>query len=264
LSVSESHASIRADADGYAILDHGSTNGTKVNGGAVSASRKRRLADGDRIELGLYQIQFHAGVPIARPASAERTAELARRLFRQGQRSDGRASPRLVVVSPAQAGKTLLIPEPPARSLVGSAAHCQLVLADPEVAPEHCELRRDLDGVLVRQLDGSRALAINGHAVSERRLRDGDALVLGSTELMFEDPTEGELQALTGRPDVKLAPAPDAPAGSAPATADEAPARPAPPPSARRPSFDADVLVYTLAALIIAASVLGLIALMQD
>ena len=53
--VSRRHAEIRVNADNAEIVDLGSTNGIRVNGNAVPASR---LADGDRIDLGSTSLVF--------------------------------------------------------------------------------------------------------------------------------------------------------------------------------------------------------------
>jgi pSer/pThr/pTyr-binding forkhead associated (FHA) protein len=260
LTVSEVHAVVRLDAEGYGIIDEGSTNGTRVNGVRLTAGRRKRLADGDRIEVGVYALTFHAGVALAQTITAERTAELARRLFRQSQRGAAVSAPRLVVLDGPRAGLHLDIPPPPARLLIGRDAHCQLALADPEVLPEHAEAIPDLDGVLLRAtVDGG--LSINGHRVTERRLRGGDEVVLGATRLQFEEPAEEPIENLGAEPDKPLPPDEPEPQPSVPVED----ASPPPPPRMRPPrprGFDADVIIYTLAAVVIAISAAALIALM--
>jgi len=55
-NVSRRHAAfIRLD-DGWAVVDLGSTNGTRVNGEPV---KHRRLRDGDVIEIGLVRLVYH-------------------------------------------------------------------------------------------------------------------------------------------------------------------------------------------------------------
>lgn len=269
LSVSESHASLRDEGDGYVLVDQGSTNGTKINGVVLPLGRKRKLVEGDRIEVGACALTFQASLPIARPTTAERTSELARRLFRQWQKGGLQQGPRLVVLQGAATGKTLVLPEPPARALLGSAATCQLVLeADDAVAPEHCELVRDLDGVLMRALDQARGFDVNGRPVTERRLHDGDELRLGGSVLLFEEPADELLHALSSEPDapVALIAPPPAAAGDALLPDEAGRSEPTPSPRLDPPprSWDGDMLVYGLAALVIAVSVLGLFALLRD
>ena len=57
-NASRRHAAIRRTAEGWTIEDLGSTNGVRVNG--VQAVGARRLADGDRIELGHTELTFES------------------------------------------------------------------------------------------------------------------------------------------------------------------------------------------------------------
>jgi pSer/pThr/pTyr-binding forkhead associated (FHA) protein len=267
LTVSEVHATVRLDSDGYAITDNDSTNGTRVNGTRLPGQRRKRLHDGDRIDIGAYTLSFHAGVALAQAVTSERTAELARRLFR-GSRAGARlGDPRLVLLSGPDTGKSVAVPQPPARLLLGRAPDCQLVLAEPALLPEHAELVRDLDGVLIKSLDPERPLSINEQSVAQRRLRDGDELLLGATRLLYEEPAEQPIEQLAAEPDSPLGPAP-APVAAQPELP-AAPSLPAPrrsDPAVRAastgPSFDADVLIYLFAAVVFAVSAAGLIALM--
>jgi diguanylate cyclase (GGDEF)-like protein len=53
ITVSRRHALIAINADGsVSLTDHGSTNGTRVNGKAIAPKRAVRLEDGDRVQLG--------------------------------------------------------------------------------------------------------------------------------------------------------------------------------------------------------------------
>jgi len=54
--VSRKHFVVRYAQGGYFLQDQGSTGGTLINGEPVEA---RRLADGDRIDLGDTTLVFH-------------------------------------------------------------------------------------------------------------------------------------------------------------------------------------------------------------
>jgi len=56
-SVSRYHAEIRAKGEGFAVVDLGSTNGTRVNGVRVT---ERDLRDGDELSFGNVRVQFSA------------------------------------------------------------------------------------------------------------------------------------------------------------------------------------------------------------
>jgi pSer/pThr/pTyr-binding forkhead associated (FHA) protein len=273
LTVSDVHATVRLEGDGYAITDHDSTNGTKVNGARIAPQRGKRLRDGDTLEIGVYALSFHTDFALTQTVTSERTAELARRLFRSSKAGARLGVPRLVQVSGPDSGKSLSVPAPPSRLLIGSAAQCQLVLADPAVAAEHAEVTRDLDGVLIRAIDPGHALEINGQPLQQRRLRDGDELLLGAVRVLFEEPAEEPIEQLTGEPDrpvpAKVEPVPvnaepesDA-ASAVPERESSPPPKPVKPKGRGGPPIDADVLIYVFAAIVIAVSLAGLIALMR-
>jgi len=54
--VSRNHATIEFRDGEWWVVDHGSTNGTFVNGRMV---KERLLADGDRISIGGSELQFN-------------------------------------------------------------------------------------------------------------------------------------------------------------------------------------------------------------
>jgi hypothetical protein len=57
-SASRRHAEVRPSGDGWALVDLGSTNGTRINGAPVT---ERRLEDGDVIAVGDTTFRFEAG-----------------------------------------------------------------------------------------------------------------------------------------------------------------------------------------------------------
>lgn len=60
--ISRLHAVLVATADGWAVLDPGSANGTQVNGTDIPTSKQIPLRDGDRISLGAWTtITVHGG-----------------------------------------------------------------------------------------------------------------------------------------------------------------------------------------------------------
>jgi pSer/pThr/pTyr-binding forkhead associated (FHA) protein len=202
--VSTRHASIRLESSARAVLlDHGSTNGTRVNGQALIAERPRVLRDGDQIEVGPFRIEVRLGVPVASPTSRERTVSLARRILQQ-QSSVDIERPRVVILNGPRKGTELSIPPPPAHLRVGRAENADLFLDDADASREHAELVVDLDGVVLRDLGSKNGLEIGGRRFTERRLKDRDEVLIGATVIAFEDPTEHLLHEREQLEDLKL------------------------------------------------------------
>jgi pSer/pThr/pTyr-binding forkhead associated (FHA) protein len=299
-AVSEQHAVLRLEGNGYVIVDEGATNGTRVNGVRLVPGRAKALRTGDVLEFAPFALVFHAGVATSAPTSTEQTAALARRLVREvlDPRGTASAPPRLVVVGGPQAGTALTLPQPPARLLVGRGESCDLVLGDADCSREHLELVCDLDGTLARDLGSKNGVRLNDRPLRERRLRDRDELLVGQTLLVYEDAADAALRALEGQPDAPVPAAPDEPgaddtgpavaaaapvpssvppgpgtsaveAAASPPTsprAPDVPPKPTAPPfreRRRRSGASADLVVYGLAGLVLAASAVALFLLFR-
>ncbi|MCG8554953.1 MAG: FHA domain-containing protein [Proteobacteria bacterium] len=271
-SVSETHAIIEHSGSRCVIVDQGSLNGTRVNDTPLVSGRPKALQRGDIIRVADFTLLLEPGLVVAHGTSRERTASLARRLIRElsDEPSPGTAAPRLVVLNRIHVGEQLQLAQVPAKLTVGRGEQCQWRLDDPDVSRQHLEVVRDHEGVLVRDLGSKNGLRVTGRAVTERRLRDGDELQLGELRLLFEDPAEEAVRRAASEPvsplKVEAAPvraSPDGDTGSAGRAA-------APPVAAAsqrnktRPStaWGAELVVYALAAVVVAVSALALFALL--
>jgi pSer/pThr/pTyr-binding forkhead associated (FHA) protein len=292
-AVSVRHATLELTGARYAIVDHGTTNGTLVQGARVVPGRPKPLRDGDRIEIGGFSIRFTSGVPVGRPTSSERTASLARRLAREALlEPDEDLRPFLTVLNGPSEGEVVPLGEPPARLSIGRGDGCDVTLNDADASREHAEIEVALDGVWIRDLASKNGVIVNGRSVDERLLDDRDEIRIGATVLRFEDPAAAHVDALEEGEDAEVeaptwedvqpgAPeAPEAPGAEAEGAADagEGDARrdaeatvdetePAPAASAaapRRSIAPADLVIYVLASVVFAVSVLGLLWLLRS
>jgi predicted component of type VI protein secretion system len=80
-AVSGTHASIRTHGAGYALVDEGSTNGTRVNEALLVPGRPKPLRANDVVDLGGYQLRIEVGVPVAHTMSARITADFAKQML---------------------------------------------------------------------------------------------------------------------------------------------------------------------------------------
>src|SRR5262249_61180823 len=84
--------------------------------------------------------------------------------------------------------------------LLGRSSCCDVGLVSPEVAPIHCVIVRTPDGGWrVRDCTGRSGTRVNGQAVHEEVLNDGDALQIGTFSFQLNlprpDPAAGGAQA---------------------------------------------------------------------
>jgi hypothetical protein len=70
--------------------------------------------------------------------------------------------------------------------VIGRSRRSDIVLTDPNVSRQHAEVRREGGEFVIRDLDSTNGLRVNGRAVKQVALRPGDRIELGATELRFE------------------------------------------------------------------------------
>ncbi|MGH9206333.1 MAG: FhaA domain-containing protein, partial [Acidimicrobiales bacterium] len=69
---------------------------------------------------------------------------------------------------------------------IGRMPDCGIVLADPNVSRHHAELRRQGSDSILVDLGSTNGTKVNGAAIDQRRLVDGDQITIGTTSLRFE------------------------------------------------------------------------------
>ena len=216
-AVSLVHARIErraGDGGGYQLIDDRSTNGTLLNGARIAPGQWCPIERGDQIAIGEFLLAV-ADAEGGEVSAGESSISIARRMVAEvmGVLGPGAEHPTLTVAQPGQGSPRdaqLAVAEVGRRYTIGRAPGCDLVLADPSVAPEHLLVRRDYRGVSVVDLGSPHGLYINDrYAAEERGLRDGDLLQVGKITLRFSDPAEVYLRRLAE------VPTPDRGAGSA-------------------------------------------------
>ncbi|MBA3717692.1 MAG: DUF3662 and FHA domain-containing protein [Actinobacteria bacterium] len=74
------------------------------------------------------------------------------------------------------------------RLVIGRSRDCDVRLADPNVSRQHAEIRQEGSSFFVVDLGSTNGIEVNGRRAKRARLEDGDTILLGSTELVFERP----------------------------------------------------------------------------
>jgi Protein of unknown function (DUF3662)/FHA domain len=72
------------------------------------------------------------------------------------------------------------------RVVIGRSRDCDIQLSDVNVSRRHAELRQEGASYWIVDLGSTNGTEVNGKRVKRAKLRDGDTIMLGSTELTFE------------------------------------------------------------------------------
>ena len=201
-TVSGLHARIYRQGSEWGVLDMGSSNGTFVGQTRLPLGVPRVLKPGDVVRVADVSLTFEGEVGAA-PAPApgagpETTATLARRLVNDMFQSVGGAEvAKIIVASGPAAGQSMTLALPDRTYRAGRSPDCDLVLPDDDVSREHAAFEKRWQGVFVRDLGSKNGVQIGGEKIKgERRLRHGDVLLVGTTQLKVEDPEEKYLRDL--------------------------------------------------------------------
>ncbi|HEY7126897.1 MAG TPA: FHA domain-containing protein [Ktedonobacterales bacterium] len=196
------HAELRWERGRGYLKDHGSMNGTSVNGQNVWGLVP--LHDGDLLEIGGRRFRYQDRHQEAKKAEAAPTSEATQESAAEtaplpamslAAQSSQRASGWLLVSGGPGAGSRYELTQ--AVVTLGRAAACDLVIQDSSISRRHAQILRQEDGFFYAQDLGSQnGTALNGQRLTApRRLAEGDTLTLGTIPLRFVSspiPTERE------------------------------------------------------------------------
>ena len=151
--------------------------------------------------------------------------------------------PRIVIAKGPGVGRDHAIGT---ECVVGRAPEVDFVLEDVGASRRHFRVSRDGDGYVLEDLGSRNGTSVNGARVQRIALRDGDAIRVGATEMVFRQKDTMDAGEKAARPGVFVAPkavvvpravvvpkavvapaAPKAPAAPAAPGAPAAPAEPA-------------------------------------
>jgi pSer/pThr/pTyr-binding forkhead associated (FHA) protein len=91
--------------------------------------------------------------------------------------------PQREVVTLTVAGRKHEITKP--KVVLGRSREADVRVADVNVSRQHAELRQEGAGYWIVDLGSTNGLEVNGKRVERARVRDGDRITLGSTEVVF-------------------------------------------------------------------------------
>jgi pSer/pThr/pTyr-binding forkhead associated (FHA) protein/nitrate reductase NapE component len=201
-TVSGLHARVFKHADGWALVDMGSSNGTFTGQTRLASGQPRMLKAGEIFRLADVSVAFEGEVDAPKPeeksVKTESTATLARRLVNDlFQAVAGAETARVVVEKGPSTGQTLALALPDRAYKVGRAPDCDLVLSDEDVSREHAAFERRWQGVFVRDLGSKNGVELSGKKIrGEQRVHDGEILLMGGSQLRIDDPEERYLRQM--------------------------------------------------------------------
>jgi adenylate cyclase len=89
----------------------------------------------------------------------------------------------LTVLAGPEQGQVFKIARP--TTTLGRSNACEVILSDPLVSRQHCQVLLGMGGVSLRDLGSTNGTFLNGTRVTENALRNQDVLSMGGTRMRF-------------------------------------------------------------------------------
>jgi len=180
-SVQQRHAVIERRGADYVIRNLAVQDGTFVNGKRIETVD---LHDGDRINIGGYEMKFHlrgsssARLQASLASDAVNPAHIATRLAGANAKVDG---PSLVDASgqayPVRAG---------AVTHIGRALDNEIVVSHSSISRHHASIENSNGAFVVRDLNSQNGTFVGSRRVTEpTRVSDGEAVRFGDAQFVF-------------------------------------------------------------------------------
>jgi pSer/pThr/pTyr-binding forkhead associated (FHA) protein len=195
---SRTHARFEFDAEGRAmIVDLGSTNGVRVNGIRVE---KAVIQTGDVVIIGNSQINFEKAPEedlgltiIDTEADLDRTmADLVLPVAINDTSED-----RIVIFTPDKTWEVVLGDRVDSLS-IGRAEGNDVVIEHPSVSRTHARIQREHRTFVIKDLNSSNGLWVNGQKLDEVVLEDGSSVRVGYATIIYKSGFRDEHLTIAG------------------------------------------------------------------
>src|SRR5579859_2525212 len=98
-------------------------------------------------------------------------------------KAQGKPQITVTVLAGPEQGQLFKVTRP--TTTVGRSNACEVVVTDPLVSRQHCQILLGMSGVSLRDLGSTNGTFLNGVRVTESPLRNQDVISVGSTRLRF-------------------------------------------------------------------------------
>jgi len=199
-SISRKHSEIVRDGEDYFLIDLKSGNGTFLNGKKIRALEKHLLRPNDLIKIEFFEICF-LGVEDDLPKPVEEDTDtdiIEIKMIKKVLRAlDKDNAPSLEVLNGVAAGKKVFFTEEFPVFDIGRDPKSKLCIDEPVISRNHAKLTRKWGGVVLEDLESRNGCYVNNEKVKEQLLKDGDKVLLGTVKLIYRNPQDVNIEAIS-------------------------------------------------------------------
>jgi len=215
--VSYHHATIEAHGPFFTIIDNKSKNGTYLGDIKLTPGKRYQLKNHDCIRICGFEIKVELSVVMDEPFSAEKSSNLAREILlyqnssinsenETGSQESSDSKDRNAInhqhkwsvsIEIISGNRTteFYVPVTKKTFSMGTTPDCDYVISEKKISNVKLEMNMTpLGWKIVKKLLPSNPLHIS--LPPSERLKDGTAIVIGKTKIVFHDPIDRELTRL--------------------------------------------------------------------
>lgn len=199
-SISRKHAELVKDAEDYFLIDLKSGNGTYLNGKRIRSIEKHLLRSGDLIKIENYEITFlllEEG--LNKPIEEDTDTDIIEiKMIKKVLKAlDKDSAPSLEVLNGSAEGKKIFFGEEQQEVDIGRDPNCSLQIDEAVISRRHAKLIKKWGGIVLLDLNSRNGCFVNNEKVAEKLLRDGDKILLGTIKLIYRNPQDINIDAIS-------------------------------------------------------------------
>ena len=199
-SISRKHAELVKDAEDYFLIDLKSGNGTYLNGKRIRSIEKHLLRSGDLVKIENYEITFllmEEG--LNKPIEEDTDTDIIEiKMIKKVLRAlDKDSAPSLEVLNGSAEGKKIFFGEEQQEVDIGRDPNCSLQIDEAVISRRHAKLMKKWGGIVLMDLNSRNGCFVNNEKVAEKLLRDGDKILFGTIKLIYRNPQDINIDAIS-------------------------------------------------------------------
>ncbi len=199
-SISRKHAEIVKDGEDYFLIDLKSGNGTYLNGKRIRSIEKHLLRSNDLIKIENYEISFQLlEEGLNKPIEEDTDTDIIEiKMIKKVLRAlDKDSAPSLEVLNGTAEGKKIFFGAEEQEVDIGRDPNCSLQIDDPVISRRHAKLIKKWGGIVLMDLNSRNGCFVNHEKVAEKLLRDGDKVLFGTIKLIYRNPQDINIDAIS-------------------------------------------------------------------
>lgn len=201
--VSREHAKVVREGEEYYLIDLESGNGTLLNGLMVRPNEKNLLRNNDRITVENFHIKFFAtDENFAKSLNEEEEVTDAdilevKLLKKILDAVDQETLPTLEVLNGNAQGKRFFLTDDAPEISIGREEACDFCIDEYVISRQHAKIVKKWGGIALVDLESKNGTYVNNKRITEEFLHDGDRIALGTIVLLFRNPKEINVRAIS-------------------------------------------------------------------